>query len=155
MWHRSFVDSLCCTDRVTSTNAVHTYCVVSNWADFVGSEGPHLLVVALGKPGCWWADLVPHLKELRNRRAASPLRFDLLRVTGRAAQGCSTFGEGETRRFAIVRVPYSYRDAIGILKKSSNIYGREQCWTIANWWVWFQIWRKLGFLCSIWIILYF
>ena len=42
-----------------------------------------------------------------NRRAdpvtAVP-RFDLLRVTGRAAQGCSTFGEGETRRFAIVRV---------------------------------------------------
>ena len=59
--------------------------------------------------------------------------FDLLRVTGRAAQGCSTFGEGETRRFAIVRAPDSYRDAIEILKKSSNIYGIEQCWTIANW----------------------
>ena len=55
---------------------------------------------------------MPHLKELKNRRAASPLRFDLLRVTGRAAQGCSTFGEGETRRFAIVRVLDCYRDAI-------------------------------------------
>ena len=79
----------------------------------MGSEGPHLLFSSsTSLVSQTRAELVPHLKELRNRRAASPLRFDLLRVTGRAAQGCSTFGEGETRRFAIVRVPDYYRDAI-------------------------------------------